>query len=98
MNNKVDYNVPMVMESTEPSKSEGKSPPCTYVVIRGGGVTPEKFQASGDEEAKSRLRKEVRAGQIPIVYCYKLWCAEEFVSSSKTLSVEDLVKVSAKDT
>ena len=69
-----------------------KTLPCNYVVIRGSSGQPERFTADSDEEAGIRLQKEVRAGLKPqIVYCYKLWCAEQFVPSSETLDQAALI-------
>lgn len=69
---------------------QGRMPPCQYVVLRGGSAQPERFNANNDEEALARLQKEVRAGQTTVVYCYKLFCAEEFVRSSRTVTGDEL--------
>lgn len=75
----------------QPVTFQSRVPPCQYVVLRGGSAQPERFNAYSDEEALQRLQKEVRAGQTPIVYCYKLFCAEQFVSSSETLDIKALI-------
>ena len=80
-------------EDTQPTiPFPSKVPPCRYVVLRGGSAQPERFNANNDDEAMARLQKEVRAGQTTIVYCYKLWCAEQFVPSSRTLGVDEITE------
>lgn len=76
-------------------ENTGRTPPSKYVVARSNGSI-EKFQANSDEEALERLQQEVRAGQTKIVYCYKLWCAEEFVPSSRNLTIEQIAPKSPK--
>lgn len=70
--------------------------PCQYVVIRSTSGAPERFQANSDQEAMERLQKEVRAGQTPVVWCYKLMCAEVFVPSSNNLTPEAIQEMVAK--
>lgn len=77
-------------EAVPQTSFQSRVPPCQYVVLRGGSAQPERFNANSDEEALARLQKEVRAGQTTIVYCYKLFCAEQFVPSSKTITGDEL--------
>lgn len=70
--------------------SRPKVPPSMYVVLRSNSGTPERLIADNDEQAMDRIRKEVRAGQAQVVYCYKLFCAEEFVPHSVTTSAEEI--------
>ena len=67
-----------------------KTPPPNYVVLRAGQTTPEIFRAETDDEAMTILQRQVRSGQTPRVYLYRLMCAEAFVASSETLSPEML--------
>lgn len=88
-----DFQDSKPLENAASATYQGRVPPCHYVVVRGGSDQPERFNASNDEEALARLQKEVRAGQTKVVYCYKLFCAEQFVPSSKTLTGDDLVEL-----
>lgn len=67
-----------------------KTPPPNYMVLRAGSTSPEPFRADSDEEAMTILQRQVRSGQTPIVYLYRMMCAEAFVAHSETLSLEDL--------
>jgi hypothetical protein len=72
--------------ATKPQALLGsKAPPPQYLVLRSGSTQPERFSAADDGEALQRLQKEVRAGQSPVVYCFKLWVAEEYVAHSRTI-------------
>lgn len=77
---------PVVDDPSAPKTSPlvSRTPPPNYLVLRGGSTQPERFQAADDGEALNRLQKEVRAGQSPVIFCYKLWVSEEYVASSKT--------------
>ncbi len=66
------------------SATATRTPPPQYGVLRAGSTQLERFHAASDEEALSRLQREVRAGQAPVIWCYKLWVSEEFVPSSRT--------------
>lgn len=83
---------PVVDQPGDLSKlMQSRVPPPLYVVRRGHSGPPELLNAASDEEAKARIQKEVRAGQVPVVYCYKLWLAEEFTPSSNTLDLEAIL-------
>jgi hypothetical protein len=73
-------------DHTSPT-GESRTPPPNYLVLRAGSTQPDRFHASTDADAIERLKREVRAGKTPVVYCYKLWLFEEFVPDSKTTYV-----------
>src|ERR1035437_4352116 len=67
-----------------------KTLPPEYVVLRSGAQSPEIFRATSDEEAVSRMQREVRSGQTPIVHLYKLMSSELFLPHSETLTPLEL--------
>lgn len=81
---------PMVDQAEALSVAMSRTPPPNYVVLRAGSQTPERFVASSDEHAREMLQKQVRQGQTPIVYLFKLMSAEVFLPSSETLTVDQI--------
>ncbi len=67
-----------------------------YYVLRSGAQTPEPLRANDDEEIMELIRRQIRKDQTPIVYVYKLLCAEAYTPSSVTLTVEEIEARTAK--
>jgi len=72
------------------AKGMSKTPPPMYAVLRAGSTTPEPLRAENDEEAMATVKRQVRTGQIPVVYLYRMVCAEVFEPTSNTLSLDEL--------
>lgn len=78
-------------EPREAAVATSGTPPPNYCVIRpGSGNAPEILFANDDAEMLAQVQRQVRTGQLEIVYVYRLCMAEVFVPSSLTLTPDEV--------